>query len=72
MRYFSRIGAAENAEFSTSKFQQMPVLPIELCEYSPGEYMNMDLFKIKKKDFLPCTDKLSRLILGREAKELVS
>ena len=51
-----------------SKFQQMPVLPIELCEYSPGEYMNMDLFKIKRKDFLPCTDKLSGFNLGEKLK----
>ena len=55
-------------EFSRATFQQHPVLPIELCEYSPGEYMNMDLFKISKKDYLTITDKLSDLILGEKLK----
>ena len=53
-------------EFSRSKFPQKPILPLELCEYGPGKFLNMDLFEIGKKDFLTTTCKLSGLILGEK------
>ena len=41
------------------------MLPLELCEYGPGELLNMNLYELDKKDFLTTTCKLSGLILGK-------
>ena len=53
-------------EFSRSKFAQKPALPLELCEYGPGELLNLDLFEVNKKDYITTTCKLSGLILGEK------
>ena len=53
-------------EFSRSKFAQKPTLPLEPCEYGPGELLNLDLFEVNKKDFITTTCKLSGLILGEK------
>ena len=36
-------------------WQQKPIIPIELCAYSPGKYLNLDLFEISKNDYLTIT-----------------
>ena len=53
-------------EFSRSKFAQKPTLPLELCEYGPGELLNLDLSEVNKKDYISTTCKLSGLILGEK------
>ena len=57
-------------KFSRLKLQQNSILPIELCKYSPGEYLNMDLFQIGTKDYLTTIDKLSGLILGEQLQNI--
>ena len=42
--------------------------PIELCEYSPGEYITMDLFELNRKYFIRITDKISGLMVGKKQK----
>ena len=37
------------------------MLPIELCEYSPGEFLNIYLFQIGTKDFLTTTKSSNKL-----------
>ena len=53
-------------ELSRSKFAQKPILPLELCDYGPGELLSLDLFKINKKDFITITCKLLGQILGEK------
>ena len=47
-----------------AKNPDKPILPVDLLEYSPGEYLTSDLFEIEKKIFITVTDRLSGLILG--------
>ena len=47
-----------------SKNAEKPVLPIELLEFSPGEYLTSDRFELDKFKYITITDKLLGLILG--------
>merc|ERR1711954_114905 len=53
-------------EFSRSKFAQKPILPLELCDYRPGELLSADLFKVNKRDYITITCKLSGQIPGEK------
>ena len=52
-----------------AKNPDKPVLPVDLLEYSPGEYMTSNIFEIEKKIFITVTDRLSGLILGDRLKD---
>ena len=53
-------------EFSKSKFAKKPILPIKLCDFSPGKLLSLDLFDVNKKDYITINCKLSGQILGEK------
>ena len=44
--------------------KNIPVLPMDLMFFGPGEYLTSNLFKLEGKPYLTVTERLSGLILS--------
>ena len=58
----------ECQENRRAKNKSVPVLPLDLQFFGPGEYWTSDLFETNKKDFITVTDRISGLILSEQIK----
>ena len=58
----------ECQENRRSKNKSVPILPLDLQFFGPGDYWTSDLYEVDKKDYITVTDRISGLIISEQIK----